>query len=448
MYALLRRHPVSFRSVRRDDIPGMRIRSLLLVLSLLGGMQVPAQAQAPAGATLTLEQALQAARGNVDVLLARHALSAARADVVSADRAPFPTLSAKLSAIDLQNGVGGGNFVRDKRIDKGIGVDWTWERGNKRALRTLAAQRGVAAAQADVEDTQTQQLLAVQAAFFDLLAAQERQEQTSAIARSAAQLAGTAARRVRAGDLAAQDAARTEIEAERAQIDVQAVLLERQRAALTLLQLTGLALDATSLRARADWPALDTAPSDAANFAALVESRPDVRAAQARVQAAQAARDSAAAQQHADVTWGVSYDHFPGTSNRLLELRLQMPLQWGYHYQGEIARAEAELSQAQDALEKARLVASSDMQSLQREAQSTAQRSRRYESDILPRARQVAASAELAYNKGALSLTDLLDARRTLRATQLDALGARTDYAKAAGAWQLRTRPEALAPNN
>jgi hypothetical protein len=37
-------------------------------------------------------------------------------------------------------------------------------------------------------------------------------------------------------------------------------------------------------------------------------------------------------------------------------------------------------------------------------------------------------------------LTDLLDARRTLRTVLLEALAARSDLAKAAGAWQLRTR--------
>ena len=42
--------------------------------------------------------------------------------------------------------------------------------------------------------------------------------------------------------------------------------------------------------------------------------------------------------------------------------------------------------------------------------------------------------AELAYSKGATSLTDLIDARRTLRTTLLEAIAARTDYAKAAGA--------------
>jgi cobalt-zinc-cadmium efflux system outer membrane protein len=43
----------------------------------------------------------------------------------------------------------------------------------------------------------------------------------------------------------------------------------------------------------------------------------------------------------------------------------------------------------------------------------------------------------------------LLDARRTLRASLLEALNVQTEYAKAATAWQLRSRPAtALAATN
>jgi cobalt-zinc-cadmium efflux system outer membrane protein len=38
-------------------------------------------------------------------------------------------------------------------------------------------------------------------------------------------------------------------------------------------------------------------------------------------------------------------------------------------------------------------------------------------------------------------LTDLLDARRTLRATLIEAAFTRADYAKAYVAWRLRTTP-------
>ena len=63
----------------------------------------------------------------------------------------------------------------------------------------------------------------------------------------------------------------------------------------------------------------------------------------------------------------------------------------------------------------------------------------------MPRARRATEQAELAYAKGALPLTDLLDARRTLRSTLIDALAARADHAKAIGAWQLRSADDTSA---
>lgn len=405
--------------------------------------QTPSAEPATTNATtapLSLTQALQAARNNLDVALARHALAGAQADILSANRSPFPTLSAKASQMDLQNGLGDGNFFTEKRVDKAIGLDWTWERGNKRELRTLTARQAASAAQADLDEVRTQQLLATQAGFFDLLAAQERGVEIGLIERSAAQLAVTANKRLRAGDLSAQDASRTEIEAQRARADLQAAELERQRAAINLWQLTGITTPPQQLQAQTDWPALGGVLTPSPDLSALIETRADVRAALARVQAAQAALDGSSAQKVSDITVGASYDHFPGTSTALMELRMQMPLQWGYSYQGEIARSAAQLALAQDALEKVRRLAQAELQGLQQLTLSTAQRAQSYEVEILPRARKVADGAELAYSKGALSLTDLLDARRTLRSTLLDALNARADYARATTALQLRTQ--------
>ena len=172
-----------------------------------------------------------------------------------------------------------------------------------------------------------------------------------------------------------------------------------------------------------------------------VEARPDVRAAVQRVDAARAALDVTTAQKKADITLGASLDHFPGTSNRLLEVRMQMPLYGllgGYNFQGEVARAQAQLNQADDVLEKTRRAATTEFQRLQQDRQGAAARVLSYEDTILPRARKVAEMAELAYSKGAMSLTELLDARRTLRSILIEALSARTDYAKAVQAWQLR----------
>lgn len=428
----------------------MSIRHFLSVTSLAAlvwglpaaAQTAPAQSlpfQAPVGQpTLSLTQALQAAQDNLDVSLARRAVDAARSDITAADRAPTPTLSAKAASIDLQNGIGSGNLIRDKRIDKGIGLDWTLERGNKRLLRTQAAQSLANAAQADVDEVKIQQQIATSAAYFDVLAAQERIVEVDAIAKSAAQLAATAQRRVKAGDLPALDAARTEIEAQRAATDLASAQLDRQRAALALVLLLG-ASNASTLRVAADWPALQGMPQDAA--LPSVEARADVRAALQRVDAARAALDSVAAQKTRDLTLGTSFDHYPGTSTRLLEFRVQMPLNGflgSYNFQGEIAKAQAQLNQAEDTLEKTRRSATADVQRLQQDRMGAAARALSYEGVILPRARKVAELAELAYSKGAMSLTELIDARRTLRSILIEALSARADHAKAAQAWALR----------
>ena len=417
----------------------MSIRHLLSVTGLaVLALSLPVMAQTVVQPTLSLAQALQSAQDNLDVSLARRAVDAARSDVIAADRAPTPMLSAKAASIDLQNGIGSGNLIRDKRIDKAVGLDWILERGNKRVLRTQVAQSLASAAQADVDEIKIQQQIATMASYFDVLAAQERIVEVEAIAKSAAQLAATAQRRVKAGDLPALDAARTEIEAQRAATDLASVQLDRQRAALALALLTGVS-NASTLRVANDWPALQTMPTDAALPSA--EARADVRAALQRVDAARAALDSAAAQKSRDITLGTSFDHYPGTSTRLLEFRVQMPLNGflgSYNFQGEIAKAQAQLLQAEDTLEKTRRTAAADAQRLQQDRLGAAARTLSYEATILPRARKVAELAELAYSKGAMSLTELIDARRTLRTISIEALNARTDHAKAAQAWLLR----------
>ena len=403
------------------------------------------QTSPPPPQPLTLSEVLLAARDNADVRFSRQALAAARADILAADHAPVPVLSAKAASIDLQNGVGAGNLA-NKRIDNSIGIDWVWERGGKRRARTLSAERTAAAAEADVDEATYQQQLAAGSAFYDLLGAQERIVEVASIERGAAQLSGTATRRVQAGDLPQQEASRTAVEAQRSGVELRAAELDRDRAQIALAQLLGATMPVRGRLAGNDWPTL--APSaDARNdfsaydSEAILDARPDVRAAQARVAAMSAALDNARALRSSDVTWGVSLERYPGTSNRLVELRASIPLQIGYRAEGEIGRAEAMYVQAQDALDKTRNDARLELQRLRAEADANARRLQTFERDILGGARQLAESAEFAYRRGAMSLTDVLDARRTLRATQLDAISARIDHAKAALAWRLRTQP-------
>ena len=394
------------------------------------------------GTALSLPAVLQAARQNPDALAAQRALEAARADVRAADRAPAPVFSTGVSSIELRHGNGGGSFWTQKRLDKSLGLDWTWERGNKRGLRTEVAERAERAAQADRRDTEVLQQIGALSAFYELLAAQERLQELAALAESARTLARTGELRLRAGDISAQDAARSRIEAERAQSELALAQLAHQQAMQALATWTGQPVPAGGWRAEGAWPVAGAGASTT-DVEALLEQRPDVLAARERVAAAEAALQGAQALRQADPTLGATFDHFPDgeKTNRLLAVRLSIPLNSAGRFDGEIGRAQAQLALAQDLLDKTRLQARAELLTLLQAWRSQSERLQAYEQRILPQARQVAAQAELAYSKGGLSLTDLLDARRTLRATQLETTGVRNEHARALGAWQLRTAP-------
>ena len=69
-------------------------------------------------------------------------------------------------------------------------------------------------------------------------------------------------------------------------------------------------------------------------------------------------------------------------------------------------------------------------------------RVQRFDEQTLDQAQKVADAAEFAYKNGAIDVTDLLDARRILRATQLDAVLSHADFAKALAAWHAATQIE------
>ena len=431
------------------NTPYIAARSLLC--AVLATSTGSAFAQAVTNAP-TLRDVLQAVNNSAEVRLARQAQIGAEADVLTADHAPLPVLSSKLSQIDLQNGLGAGDWLGRKRVDKGIGLDWTYERGDKRAHRTNAAKRTVAATAAEAQESLLQQMLTAQAAYYDWLAARERVQLVMSMEEAGREAVRAAQTRLKAGDLSQQDTSRIEIDAARVAADKQSAQLELSRAAIVLSQVLNRTDIAAIPAGSVAWPDLPKAETMAATgtvssgeyIATTIETRADVRAARERIAAAKFNLDGAYALQKTDPTIGISFDHYPGTSTRLIELRVQIPLTWGYRYQGEAARAQSDLKQAELTEERVLRDARTELARLQQEAASLAQRTESFERDIVPRATQVANQAEFAYRRGALSLTDLLDARKTLRTTQLDVLAARAELAKTRTALLLRSEPQLL----
>ena len=220
----------------------------------------------------------------------------------------------------------------------------------------------------------------------------------------------------------------------RAQNDETQAEADLAKARQTLALALGKIAYATQIRLADGWPTTQfnaTTPPEE-----LIERRSDVLAAKSRLDAAMASRKLALASRSRDVSVGVQYEHWPtskanaqGTGNSY-GVAVQIPLFVRYQFDGEIRAAEVAVDTARQTLEKTRDLARSDLLKSWEDARASFERVRRYDDGLLAAAKKSADAAEFAFRYGALGVMDVLDARRTYRATQLDALAARADYAK------------------
>lgn len=374
---------------------------------------------------------------NRDVRQARRGVEAAQAETLSARARPNPNLSISTAAIHPRFGLGPGADAGSP-VDAVVQLSQTFERGNKRELRGESSRHAFEAARGDLADTLRQGRVVLAGVYYDLLLAQERVRITEDTAALLAKTVAAAELRLKAGDIAPSDLSRIRVDQLRAENDRRTAIAERDRARLALAYVIGLDAEALSLEAADPWPpAGDPAPVD---LKAVLEVRPDVRAAALRVQSAEKARDLARALRSRDVTLAAQYERFQGqTSNNTLGFGVSVPLFLNYNYEGEIRRGEVNLQAAMDALERTRALALAEISRAWSDLASARERVQRYDAGLLKEAQRAADAAEFAYRNGALGVIDLLDARRVLAATRNDAAAARADLARALIGWQAAT---------
>jgi cobalt-zinc-cadmium efflux system outer membrane protein len=293
-----------------------------------------------------------------------------------------------------------------------------------------------------VQEVTRQQLLALRFAYYDLLGAQEKAASAAETAQLFGKTAEAAQLRLKAGDLAAADVSRIRVDVLRAQNDARGLEADLARARVNLGYLIGAEATAQAIRAVTPWPTQESAVLPAMPLDERLEARPDVRAARARVAAADKARELAQALRTRDVSVGVQYEHWPnradannqGTGNSF-GIAFSVPLFLRHNNEGEIARAQADWYAARDLLERTLAQARSEAARAAGDLAAARERRARFEGELVKEAERTAAAAEFAFKNGAIGVMDLLDARRTLKAIQIDAANARADHAKALAAY-------------
>ncbi|HFT6995247.1 TPA: TolC family protein, partial [Stenotrophomonas maltophilia] len=337
--------------------------------------------------------------------------------------------------ISPTHGIGPGRW-QDKRVDSTLGVGWTWERGGKRALRIRQADALLQVAGLEVLDTRRRQQVALHEAYFGLKSAQERAQIAEANRQSSTEQMAAADKQVATGAMAPVDRARLAV-------DDLAVADAAREAALDLRDARhalGLLLgsdDSSNLSADDPWP--DTR-NVAATRAFDPQQRADLRAAQSRLAAADAGVALARSERRRDIQLGVEAEREPtDISGVTWGVSLTIPLGGPSRARGAIQRAEADRDSAALELQVLQREARAELDQLQASAQFAAQRRSDYEGLQSNAARKAVQGIELAYRRGAASLTDLLDARRSWRDFEAALIEARADHAIALARWEAAT---------
>lgn len=384
---------------------------------------------------LSLEDAeRQMLERNHDIALARAAVNAAQAGTLMAAQRPNPALALGVTNIDPHRGTGSGP-LKDKSVDSTIGLNYLVERGAKREQRMAIADAALSAARYDLPEARRQQRLALHAAYYDLKFMQERVrllESSYALTRDSL---AAAERRVKAGDLAPVDRARLEVEAVRSDNERRTSVADLATARSVLALLIG-EDNAPSLSADDAWPEPTALPPFET---ARQTGRPDIQSARAREQAANAARALAQSSRTRDVTVGVQAEHYPPDDHGSFGASISIPLFWNYRYEGEIAKADADVEAARAAHEKVLAQARAEIAHAYEDLAAARDRLLRLSEVGLKAAEDAARGVEFAYARGAASLTDLLDARRQLRAVHIEFTQALAAHAKALAAWHAAT---------
>ncbi len=409
-------------------------KSFLVAVAIL--VSIPCAAlndndQATISLTLSAAETLLISR-NRDLIVSRHTLEGAQADRVTAGQRPNPALSLSTLSIDPRH-IGAGP-PWDKSADTALQISQPIERGGKRNLRSAAADHNVLAAGFDLDETRRQQRLLLRQAYFDLRLAQERVSISRETVMAFRRTLDAANVRLKSGDIASADVSRISVDALRAENDLRQNTADLERARVALAYLVGLETRAATIEATDPWPELAQMPEAPGNE--VLDARPDVRAAVERANAARNAAQLAAAQRSRDVTVFAQFERFPGQQqNNTIGFGVSVPLFMNYSYEGEIRRAESDRYAAQDNVERVRALARTEIARAWTDLASARERVDRFEGQLLASARKAAEASEFAYKRGALGVMDLLDARRSLNATQLAAAAAHADYAKALAEW-------------
>jgi cobalt-zinc-cadmium efflux system outer membrane protein len=380
----------------------------------------PAQAlaQNPSSVTISLDDAIQMAlRHNHNLLAARTTIQQSEAEEVTANLRPNPVILSDWQFLPIFQPSQFSEDYLDNTAQFDLGLSYLFERGKKRQHRLRAAKDITAQTRSLVADSERGLAFSVAGAFIDV----ELAESTLALAQQDLQsfqnTVDIAQARYKAGDIGEDDLLKIKLQMLQFQTDVSAAKLARVQGLSDLRQLLGYESIAADYDVAGTF---DYQPvrGNVDDFQAMaIQNRPDLRAAQQGVTAANSQHALQQAIGKRDITGQVSYTHIGYLNDISLFGQMQLPI--FDRNQGEIARAAYAVTQAQEQEKFANGQVMTDVRDAFENLRTNDQVVGLYRSGYLDEARESRDISEYAYRHGAASLLDFLDAERSYRTTQL-----------------------------
>ena len=387
-----------------------------------GGQSAPAAANAPqrdrpAATLITLDQAIDMAVANSPAIkAARTQIEQSQAQEITANLRPNPTLSWDSQFIPVFSGDFSADTLNNlQQFD--IGVGYLFERGHKRQNRLRAARDQTAVTTAQVADTARTLVFNVAQQFINILQANSTLKFALDDLNSFQQTVNISEQRYRAGDISEGDYLKIKLQLLQFQTDVSSARVAKVQALGSLRQLIGYSNLPHDYDCAGDLEYQPLTASLPDLQAKALAERPDLKAAQKGITAANSQIGLAKADAKVDFNASASFSHVSGVSST--SLFFNVPLPFFNRNQGEIARTKFALTQAELASKAAEDTVMTDVINAYEAATSNQDVVKLYVSGYLKEAQDSRDISEYAYKGGAATLLDYLDAERSYRSTQL-----------------------------
>jgi cobalt-zinc-cadmium efflux system outer membrane protein len=381
--------------------------------------QAPAQPAPQALAThVTLDQAIDLAlKHNHSLQAARTLILQNQADEITANLRPNP-----VGVVDEQYlpFFTPSAFTRDYVDNNAVfdlGISYTFERGKKRQHRLQAARDLTSVTTATVTDDERALTASVAQQFIVALLSKSNLELAQENLASFQQTLDISQASFQAGSLSEGDLLKIKLQMLQFQMDLSAAKLAQVQALASLRQLIGFDAVPESYEVDGDltYESLHLNLNDLKMLA--LRTRPDLRAAQLGVQAAQSQYELAKANGKQDVGVTFTYNHL--TADNTGSLFFNMPIPIFDRNQGEIARTRYAITQSQELSSEQASLALTDVTNSYESLRTSDQVVQLFQSGYLKQSEESRDISQYAYQRGASSLLDYLDAERSYRSTAL-----------------------------